>query len=228
MCFWTVFYYLIISENLHIVFYFQIHKVQQRVTVKKALALKYGEELARAKAVASKEIGKRKLEQEHLGVSLLLNSALKQCCSWKAVAILIRKPLSDEISGKEENISKALEKSSLFVSSVFENSIEKKAFKKKSVHSLHIFARGMSLRYRFCYLSVCEEKKLLSIDINYLIKLSTKGIEMGFLLLHKLWKNQAYTLANFSCFFFSCGYLSCSSPFKYAQNFCSSLTYDVG
>uniref|UniRef100_A0A8C3KXX0 Zinc finger C3H1-type containing n=1 Tax=Chrysolophus pictus TaxID=9089 RepID=A0A8C3KXX0_CHRPC len=55
----------------------QIHKVQQRVTVKKALALKYGEELARAKAVASKEIGKRKLEQEHLGVSLLLNSALK-------------------------------------------------------------------------------------------------------------------------------------------------------
>ncbi|XP_023794734.1 zinc finger C3H1 domain-containing protein [Cyanistes caeruleus] len=42
-----------------------IHKVQQRVTVKKALALKYGEELARAKAVASKEIGKRKLEQDH-------------------------------------------------------------------------------------------------------------------------------------------------------------------
>lgn len=81
MCFRTVFYYLITSENLHIVFYFQIHKVQQRVTVKKALALKYGEELARAKAVASKEIGKRKLEQEHLGVSLLLNSALKQCCS---------------------------------------------------------------------------------------------------------------------------------------------------
>uniref|UniRef100_A0A803XPV8 Zinc finger C3H1-type containing n=1 Tax=Meleagris gallopavo TaxID=9103 RepID=A0A803XPV8_MELGA len=61
----------------------QIHKVQQRVTVKKALALKYGEELARAKAVASKEIGKRKLEQEHLGVSLLFNSALKLCCSLK-------------------------------------------------------------------------------------------------------------------------------------------------
>uniref|UniRef100_G1NE32 Zinc finger C3H1-type containing n=1 Tax=Meleagris gallopavo TaxID=9103 RepID=G1NE32_MELGA len=50
----------------------QIHKVQQRVTVKKALALKYGEELARAKAVASKEIGKRKLEQEHLGPSKML------------------------------------------------------------------------------------------------------------------------------------------------------------
>uniref|UniRef100_A0A8C0EMK1 Zinc finger C3H1-type containing n=1 Tax=Bubo bubo TaxID=30461 RepID=A0A8C0EMK1_BUBBB len=49
----------------------QIHKVQQRVTVKKALALKYGEELARAKAVASKEIGKRKLEQDHLGVKLI-------------------------------------------------------------------------------------------------------------------------------------------------------------
>ncbi|XP_071623031.1 zinc finger C3H1 domain-containing protein isoform X2 [Heliangelus exortis] len=43
----------------------QIHKVQQRVAVKKALALKYGEDLARAKAVASKEIGKRKLEQDH-------------------------------------------------------------------------------------------------------------------------------------------------------------------
>uniref|UniRef100_A0A4X2KHN1 Zinc finger C3H1-type containing n=1 Tax=Vombatus ursinus TaxID=29139 RepID=A0A4X2KHN1_VOMUR len=49
----------------------QIHRVQQRVTVKKALALKYGEELARAKAVASKEIGKRKLEQDYFGVSCL-------------------------------------------------------------------------------------------------------------------------------------------------------------
>uniref|UniRef100_A0A8C5U543 Zinc finger C3H1-type containing n=1 Tax=Malurus cyaneus samueli TaxID=2593467 RepID=A0A8C5U543_9PASS len=49
-----------------------IHKVQQRVAVKKALALKYGEELARAKAVASKEIGKRKLEQDHLGPSKML------------------------------------------------------------------------------------------------------------------------------------------------------------
>lgn len=53
-----------------IILYFQIHKVQQRVTIKKALTLKYGEELARAKAVASKEIGKRKLEQDRLGVSL--------------------------------------------------------------------------------------------------------------------------------------------------------------
>ncbi|XP_051467158.1 zinc finger C3H1 domain-containing protein isoform X4 [Apus apus] len=50
----------------------QIHKVQQRVTVKKALALKYGEDLARAKAVASKEIGKRKLEQDHLGPNKML------------------------------------------------------------------------------------------------------------------------------------------------------------
>ncbi|KAM6304043.1 zinc finger C3H1 domain-containing protein isoform 2-T2 [Podargus strigoides] len=50
----------------------QIHKVQQRVAAKKALTLKYGEELARAKAVASKEIGKRKLEQEHLGPSKIL------------------------------------------------------------------------------------------------------------------------------------------------------------
>ncbi|KAL7982596.1 hypothetical protein Chor_010194 [Crotalus horridus] len=45
----------------------QIHRVQQRVTVKKALALKYGEELARAKALASKEIGKRKVEHSHFG-----------------------------------------------------------------------------------------------------------------------------------------------------------------
>ncbi|XP_078530049.1 zinc finger C3H1 domain-containing protein [Lissotriton helveticus] len=43
----------------------QIHKVQQRVLVKKSLALKYGEELARAKAVASQEIGKRKQEQDN-------------------------------------------------------------------------------------------------------------------------------------------------------------------
>lgn len=54
-----------------IILYFQIHKVQQRVTVKKALTLKYGEEFARAKAVASKEIGKRKLEQDRFGVSCL-------------------------------------------------------------------------------------------------------------------------------------------------------------
>ncbi|XP_029453039.1 LOW QUALITY PROTEIN: zinc finger C3H1 domain-containing protein [Rhinatrema bivittatum] len=45
----------------------QIHKVQQRVLVKKSLALKYGEELARAKAVASQEIGKRKREQDNFG-----------------------------------------------------------------------------------------------------------------------------------------------------------------
>ncbi|KAJ1165395.1 hypothetical protein NDU88_005823 [Pleurodeles waltl] len=44
----------------------QIHKVQQRVLVKKSLALKYGEELARAKAVASQEIGKRKQEQDNV------------------------------------------------------------------------------------------------------------------------------------------------------------------
>ncbi|XP_044305737.1 zinc finger C3H1 domain-containing protein isoform X2 [Varanus komodoensis] len=50
----------------------QIHRVQQRVTVKKALALKYGEELARAKALASKEIGKRKLEHDHFGPNKIL------------------------------------------------------------------------------------------------------------------------------------------------------------
>lgn len=53
----------------------------------------------------------------------------------------------------------------------------------------------MSLRYRFCYLSVCGERKLLSIDINHLITLSTKGTEVEFLLLYRLWKNQAYMLA---------------------------------
>lgn len=50
----------------------QIHKVQQRVTIKKALTLKYGEELARAKAVASKELGKRKLEQDCLGPNKMM------------------------------------------------------------------------------------------------------------------------------------------------------------
>uniref|UniRef100_A0A671DY82 Zinc finger C3H1-type containing n=1 Tax=Rhinolophus ferrumequinum TaxID=59479 RepID=A0A671DY82_RHIFE len=50
----------------------QIQKVQQRVTIKKALTLKYGEELARAKAVASKEIGKRKLEQDRLGPNKMM------------------------------------------------------------------------------------------------------------------------------------------------------------
>ncbi|XP_048356158.1 zinc finger C3H1 domain-containing protein isoform X1 [Sphaerodactylus townsendi] len=50
----------------------QIHRVQQRVTVKKALAVKYGEELARAKALASKEIGKRKLEYDHFGPNKIL------------------------------------------------------------------------------------------------------------------------------------------------------------
>ncbi|XP_066489957.1 zinc finger C3H1 domain-containing protein isoform X2 [Tiliqua scincoides] len=50
----------------------QIHRVQQRVTMKKALALKYGEELARAKALASKEIGKRKFEHDHFGPNKIL------------------------------------------------------------------------------------------------------------------------------------------------------------
>ncbi|XP_077194936.1 zinc finger C3H1 domain-containing protein isoform X2 [Paroedura picta] len=50
----------------------QIHRVQQRVTAKKALALKYGEELARAKALASKEIGKRKLEYDRFGPNKIL------------------------------------------------------------------------------------------------------------------------------------------------------------
>ncbi|KAG8439685.1 hypothetical protein GDO86_005747 [Hymenochirus boettgeri] len=41
----------------------QIAKVQIRVQEKKNLSLKYGEELARVKAVVSQEMGKRKLEQ---------------------------------------------------------------------------------------------------------------------------------------------------------------------
>lgn len=64
----------------------QIHRVQQRVTVKKALALKYGEELARAKALASKEIGKRKLEHSHFGVSLFLK--FKNYCSEIVITVL--------------------------------------------------------------------------------------------------------------------------------------------
>lgn len=68
----------IFEKILIYAFYFQIHRVQQRVTIKKALTLKYGEELARAKAVASKELGKRKLEQDRLGVSCLQEYFWKQ------------------------------------------------------------------------------------------------------------------------------------------------------
>lgn len=67
----------IFQKILTYAFYFQIHRVQQRVTIKKALTLKYGEELARAKAVASKELGKRKLEQDRLGVSCLWENVWK-------------------------------------------------------------------------------------------------------------------------------------------------------
>uniref|UniRef100_A0A4W3JYY4 Zinc finger C3H1-type containing n=1 Tax=Callorhinchus milii TaxID=7868 RepID=A0A4W3JYY4_CALMI len=45
----------------------QVHKVQHRVQVKKKLALKFGEELARAKAIASREAGKHKYERVEFG-----------------------------------------------------------------------------------------------------------------------------------------------------------------
>uniref|UniRef100_H2ZZS1 Zinc finger C3H1-type containing n=1 Tax=Latimeria chalumnae TaxID=7897 RepID=H2ZZS1_LATCH len=45
----------------------QIHRVQHRVSLKKSLSLKYGEELARAKAFASQALGKRKIEPDELG-----------------------------------------------------------------------------------------------------------------------------------------------------------------
>ncbi|XP_042190993.1 zinc finger C3H1 domain-containing protein [Callorhinchus milii] len=45
----------------------QVHKVQHRVQVKKKLALKFGEELARAKAIASREAGKHKYELVEFG-----------------------------------------------------------------------------------------------------------------------------------------------------------------
>ncbi|KAM8973109.1 zinc finger C3H1 domain-containing protein isoform 2-T2 [Pelodytes ibericus] len=47
----------------------QITKVQHRVQEKRNLAVKYGEELARAKALASQELGKRKLEQKSSGAT---------------------------------------------------------------------------------------------------------------------------------------------------------------
>ncbi|XP_043943155.1 zinc finger C3H1 domain-containing protein [Protopterus annectens] len=42
----------------------QIHRVQHRLSLKKNVAIKYIEELARARALASQELGKRKLEQD--------------------------------------------------------------------------------------------------------------------------------------------------------------------
>ncbi|KAE8615612.1 hypothetical protein XENTR_v10008567 [Xenopus tropicalis] len=47
----------------------QITRVQLRVQEKKALALKYSEELARTKALVSQEMGKRKLEQKTTGAN---------------------------------------------------------------------------------------------------------------------------------------------------------------
>ncbi|MEE6480608.1 hypothetical protein FKM82_012620 [Ascaphus truei] len=46
----------------------QITKVQQRVQDKRSLELKYSEELARAKALASQQLGKRKLDLKNIGV----------------------------------------------------------------------------------------------------------------------------------------------------------------
>ncbi|XP_063783531.1 zinc finger C3H1 domain-containing protein isoform X2 [Pseudophryne corroboree] len=51
----------------------QIGKVQHRVKVKRSIALKSGEEIARAKALASQELGKRKLEP----ISIIANKIFK-------------------------------------------------------------------------------------------------------------------------------------------------------
>lgn len=53
---------------LEIFLLFQIHKVKHRIQVKKSLSVKY-EEFARAKALASREVGKRKHEQGPFVVS---------------------------------------------------------------------------------------------------------------------------------------------------------------
>ncbi|KAM3924389.1 zinc finger C3H1 domain-containing protein isoform 2-T2 [Leptodactylus fuscus] len=52
----------------------QIIKVQHRVEEKRTLSIKFGEELARAKALASQELGKRKLEPSNLGASKMFKS----------------------------------------------------------------------------------------------------------------------------------------------------------
>ncbi|XP_067906526.1 zinc finger C3H1 domain-containing protein isoform X2 [Heterodontus francisci] len=61
----------------------QIHKVQHRIQVKKNLSVKY-EEFARAKAVASREVGKRKREQD----SFVSTKNIRLDGSSKHVAIL--------------------------------------------------------------------------------------------------------------------------------------------
>uniref|UniRef100_UPI00398EBB42 zinc finger C3H1 domain-containing protein-like isoform X2 n=1 Tax=Pristiophorus japonicus TaxID=55135 RepID=UPI00398EBB42 len=61
----------------------QIHKVQHRIQFKKSLAVKY-EEFARAKAVASREVGKRKREQD----SFVSNKNIRLDGSSKHAAIL--------------------------------------------------------------------------------------------------------------------------------------------
>ncbi|XP_075713071.1 zinc finger C3H1 domain-containing protein isoform X2 [Rhinoderma darwinii] len=52
----------------------QIAKVQHRVGEKRTLSLKFGEELARAKALASQELGKRKLETSNIKSSKMFKS----------------------------------------------------------------------------------------------------------------------------------------------------------
>ncbi|KAG8577839.1 hypothetical protein GDO81_010313 [Engystomops pustulosus] len=52
----------------------QIMKVQNRVEEKRTLSLKFGEELARAKAVASKELGKRKLDSSNMAANKMFKS----------------------------------------------------------------------------------------------------------------------------------------------------------
>lgn len=101
--------------------------------MKKALALKYGEELARAKAVASKEIGKRKREQDHLGVSL---HVFKLCTTR-----FDEKLGSGEISGQQEKQLKSFV--GIFLIVFHRQNIHH--LKRNPVQSLYFCARGMSL-----------------------------------------------------------------------------------
>ncbi|XP_063303070.1 zinc finger C3H1 domain-containing protein isoform X1 [Pelobates fuscus] len=78
----------------------QITKVQHRVKEKRTLALKFGEELARAKALASQELGKRKLEHHSIGANKMFKSDTGTLASPKkqnAEAIALEKKRLQEL-----------------------------------------------------------------------------------------------------------------------------------
>ncbi|KAM4747046.1 zinc finger C3H1 domain-containing protein [Rhinophrynus dorsalis] len=78
----------------------QITKVQHRVQEKRTLALKYSEELARAKALASQEQGKRKMEQKSIGANKVFKQDTNLTASPKrqsAEAIALEKKRLQEL-----------------------------------------------------------------------------------------------------------------------------------